>query len=320
MLPIYFAPLEGVTDTIFRRVHHACFSGVDKYFIPFISPTQNLNFSPRELFGIAPQANEGIPAVPQIMAKNPDHFLWAARTLRDMGYTEVNLNLGCPSGTVTAKSKGSGLLREKELLVQLLDGIYAAAPLPISVKTRIGFESEEEWDKLLPIFAGYPIHELIIHPRTRKQFYSGTPHISAYERALDRISVPMVYNGDLFTAEDCHNHIRQFPETTALMLGRGLISNPALAQSLTGGEALTRESLRNFHDKLWQTYLDRGPESFALSRMHDVVRHICCCFEDCDKTAKSLHKAKNAAAYKDAAAKLFECHELRENPCFLPKG
>ena len=130
----------------------------------------------------------------------------------------------------------------------------------------------------------------------------------------------MVYNGDLFTAEDCHNHIRRFPETTALMLGRGLISNPALAQSLTGGEALTRESLRNFHDTLWQAYLDRGPESFALSRMHDVVRHICCCFEDCDKTAKSLHKAKNAAAYKDAAAKLFECHELRENPCFLPKG
>ena len=138
MLPIYFAPLEGVTDTIFRRVHHACFSGVTKYFIPFISPTQNLSFSPRELFGIAPQANEGIPAVPQIMAKNPDHFLWAARTLRDMGYTEVNLNLGCPSGTVTAKSKGSGLLREKELLVQLFDGIYAAAPLPISIKTRIG--------------------------------------------------------------------------------------------------------------------------------------------------------------------------------------
>lgn len=317
---IYFAPLEGITDSIFRRVHHASFGGVEKYFIPFISPTQNLTFTPRELFGIGPQANEGVPAVPQIMAKNAEHFLWAAGALRDMGYSEVNLNLGCPSGTVTAKGKGSGLLRDTDSLCRLLDGIYACPPLPVSIKTRIGFESTEEWPRIMNILASYPIHELTIHPRTRQQFYSGQPHVAAYDQAFDRMSMPIVYNGDLFTADECFDLLKRFPNTHALMLGRGLIANPALAQELTGGEKLTHAALREFHDRLWNAYLERGPVSFALSRMHDTMRHICCCLEDCTKPAKAVHKANTVAAYEEAAARLFDTCPLREVPCFNPKG
>ena len=137
-MTLYFAPLEGVTDAVFRRIHHECFPGVSKYFIPFISPTQNLAFTSRDWAAIAPENNIGVPAVPQLLAKDAALFLWAAQALCDMGYPEVNLNLGCPSGTVTAKGKGSGLLADVPALEQLLDGIFEKPPIPVSIKTRIG--------------------------------------------------------------------------------------------------------------------------------------------------------------------------------------
>lgn len=155
-MTLYFAPLEGVTDAVFRRIHHECFPGVSKYFIPFISPTQNLAFTSRDWAAIAPENNIGVPAVPQLLAKDASLFLWAAQALCDMGYPEVNLNLGCPSGTVTAKGKGSGLLADVPALERLLDGIFEKRPIPVSIKTRIGYAHVEEWDRLLDVFARYP--------------------------------------------------------------------------------------------------------------------------------------------------------------------
>ena len=149
---IYFAPMEGVTDAIFRRVHRRHFDGVDKYFMPFISPTKSMTFTRREQFDMSPAQNAGMPAVPQILCNSAASFNELAILLRDMGYRELNLNLGCPSGTVTAKGKGSGLLRTPDRLRELLDGIYAHPVLPISIKTRIGYESAEEWPRLLAIY------------------------------------------------------------------------------------------------------------------------------------------------------------------------
>lgn len=318
MLPIYFGPLEGVTDTIFRRVHHAHFSGVTKYYIPFVSPTKNMFFTARELYAISPELNQGLPVVPQIMAKDASLFLWCAGELKNMGYTEVNFNIGCPSGTVTAKGKGSGLLRTPDLLVALLDEIFEKSPLPVSIKTRIGFESDEEWPRILSILSSYPIHELTVHPRTRIQFYTGTPYRNRFDETFDRISCSVVYNGDLFTPGDCDTLITDCPNTSALMLGRGLIANPALAQQMTGGEKLTLTSLKRFHDDLLDAYLDRGPENFALVRMTAIMKHMLSGFTDNEKPRKVFRKASSVSAYKEAAARLFECHELSENPYFLP--
>ena len=228
-MTLYFAPLEGVTDAVFRRIHHECFPGVSKYFIPFISPTQNLAFTSRDWAAIAPENNIGVPAVPQLLAKDAALFLWAAQALCDMGYPEVNLNLGCPSGTVTAKGKGSGLLADVPALERLLDGIFEKPPIPVSIKTRIGYARVEEWDRLLDVFARYPIHELIIHPRTRAEFYRGTPHADAFAKAYGTLGMPLCYNGDLFSEADCLELTRHFPNTHALMLGRGLIANPAFS-------------------------------------------------------------------------------------------
>lgn len=317
-LPVYFAPLEGITDAAYRRVHHACFGGVSKYFIPFISPTQNLRFTTRELVAVSPRQNAGLFAVPQILTKNAGHFLWAAQALFDMGYGEVNLNLGCPSGTVTAKGKGAGMLADVPGLMAFLDEVFAHAPLRVSVKTRIGCCVPDEFERLLPVFSRYPIHELIIHPRTRNEFYSGTPHRNVYAGALSETRLPLVYNGDLFTAEDCRALEASCSGTHALMIGRGLIANPALAQELAGGNALTLPAIRSFLDGLEEAYLAAYPKNVAVGRLREVMKHMVCCFESPEKPRKAFRKASSLAAYHDALAALLEEHSLRESPCFVP--
>ncbi len=319
-LAIYAAPLEGVTDAVFRRVHSAHFSGVAKYFIPFISPTQNLCLTSRDLSAVAPEQNAGLYAVPQVLTRNADHFLWAARTLFDLGYGEINLNAGCPSGTVTAKGKGAGMLADVSTLAFFLDDIYAKAPLKVSIKTRIGYTSTEEFGRILELYGRYPVHELIIHPRTRGEFYKGKPHRDIYAQALKDTSLPLVYNGDLFTAADCRAFETVFPGTRALMTGRGLIANPALAQEYGGAEPLSRAALRAFVEDLLRAYLERYPAHVAVGRMREVMKHVTCCFEDASKVAKAIRKADKLPAYTDAVARLFDSCALCAQPGFLPEA
>lgn len=314
---VYFAPLEGVTDVVYRRVHHACFTGVRKYFIPFVSPTHHLTFSSREQRQISSVENAGVPAVPQILTKNAEHFLWMACSLRDVGYGEINLNLGCPSGTVTAKGKGSGMLRDREVLARFLDEVFAHSPIPVSIKTRVGYESPEEWPALLEIFARYPVHELIVHPRTRTEFYGGRPHRELCRAVLEDTALPLVYNGDLFSELDCRMLLETYPGAKALMLGRGLVANPALAQSMNGGEPLTLTALRNFHDRLYAEYLERWPKNAVVGHMHEIMKYVLCCFEDPRKPRKALRKAATLEDYTAAVDQLFDSCPMLENPCFL---
>ncbi|MBR5302866.1 MAG: tRNA-dihydrouridine synthase family protein [Clostridia bacterium] len=318
--PIYFAPLEGVTDAVYRRVHHAHFGGVDKYFIPFISPTQNLVLTPRERNNVSPEVNAGMRVVPQVLTKKADHFLWAAEQLGDMGYEELNLNVGCPSGTVTAKGKGAGMLLDIDALDRFLEEIYAHASARISIKTRIGFFSAEEFDDLLAVYNRYPVHELIIHPRTREQYYKGTPHREVYAACEARTHLPLVYNGDLFTPQDCRSFAAQHPQTQALMLGRGMLANPALAQTAAGGAPLTRESLKAFHDDLFASYQEAYHTSAVLGRMREVAKNIACCFEGADKPLKAARKANSIPVYEDAIARLFGDYTLSANPCFSERS
>ena len=315
---LYFAPLEGITDATYRRAHHDCFGGVCRYFIPFLSPTQNLCLTPRERANVAPEHNASLTAVPQILTKNADHFLWAARTLRDMGYGEVNLNLGCPSGTVTAKGKGAGMLCDLPALDRFLCDVFARTPVRISIKTRMGFAGLHEWDALLSLFSRFPISELIVHARTRSEFYGGSPHREAFASSFAHTPLPLVYNGDLFTAQDCRALLAACPRTHALMLGRGLIANPALARTLHGGQPLTRDALRAFHDRLLGEYASLYPDHVTLGRMREVMNHVVCCFEAPEKPRKAIRKATNLCAYTEAVARLFGEHALRANPSFLP--
>jgi len=319
-LPVYFAPMEGVTDAVYRRVHHAHFSGIDKYFIPFISPTQNLVLTPRERSNVSPEVNAGLRAVPQILTKKADHFLWAAQILHDMGYEEINLNIGCPSGTVTSKGKGSGMLLDLHALDSFLEEVYAHTPVRVSIKTRIGFFSADEFGDLLEIYNRYPVHELIIHPRTREQQYKGTPHREVYQTCEEKTPLTLVYNGDLFTPQACCDFAAAHSSTHALMLGRGMLANPALAQTYAGGAPLTRQSLKAFHDDLFAAYQQAYHTSAVLGRMREVAKNIACCFDGADKPLKAARKANSIPVYEDAMARLFGDYTLSANPCFSERS
>ena len=302
-MTVYLAPLEGVTDAVFRRVHRDCFSGVAKYFIPFVSPTQNLAFTARDLSVFAPENGFGVP---QLLCKDAALFLWAAQALSDMGYGEVNLNLGCPSGTVTAKGKGAGMLRDPARLDAFLDAVFSAVEGPVSVKTRIGVQKPEEFAALLDIYNHYPICELTIHPRVMKQLYRGQADRAAFAAALPECRMPVCYNGDVTTSEELHTLEAEFPQLSGIMVGRGLIADPALFRRARGGAPASREELRGYCDDLYHGYTEAfGAASCAVSRMKAHWFYLIHRFEGADPLEKPLRKAREGWEYETVVNQIF---------------
>ena len=234
-----------------------------------------------------------------------------------MGYEEVNLNIGCPSGTVTAKGKGSGMLRDLYDLDAFLNQVCAKSPIAVSVKTRIGFESPDEWPEILDTLAEFPLKEIIIHPRTRSSFYkAGTLQLDTFRLAVER-KLPLVYNGDLFSVEDAAAIQAEFPGMP-MMMGRGLVCNPALAQEVTGSVPLEKAAFRAFHDALWDAYRQDRPLDQAHSRMRELMIYMSCAFAEADKAAKNVRKS-SPKTYDDAINRLFD-HDLAQPPCFSQEG
>lgn len=241
----FFAPMEGITGALFRRTHRRFFPGVDRYFMPFLSPSQHHVFTRRELRDILPEQDGDLDAVPQLLTRSGADFLWAAGELARMGYREVNLNLGCPSGTVVAKKKGSGFLFYTVELDRFLEQVVKELEpdgISVSVKTRIGLNSPDEFEDLMQIYNRYPLKELIIHPRVRSDFYANKPNLRVFGEGAKQSSNPVCYNGDIFTREAFTAFTEQFPQNQfpmieSVMLGRGAVANPALFQQLKAVES-----------------------------------------------------------------------------------
>ena len=298
----YFAPLEGLTDSTYRRLHHQFFGGPDRYYTPFFSPTVHRALTPKEERELPRADAVDFTVVPQVLTKSSDDFLWFAGVCRDLGYREINLNLGCPSGTVTAKGKGSGMLRDPDALDCFLYNIFAHAPLPVSVKTRIGFEQPEEWEKLLAIYNRYPIVELIVHPRVRTVFYNGPVDMDAFRYAMEVSKAPVCYNGSLCTKQDIENIAKQFPHMESVMLGRGLIAAPGLLTP-DGTDAKTLEA---FHDALFAEYMRAfGSERNTMFRMKENWRYWLCKFAGSKKLGKQLRKTTKLQEYKTIVHQIF---------------
>ncbi len=298
--------MEGITDYIFRNIHHKYFPGADKYYTPFFSPTNDGRFPPRNMRDFDRESNQNVPVVPQLLTKHGADFLWAARILSDLGYEEVNLNLGCPSGTVTAKGKGSGLLSDLKGLKCLLDEIFTAPPSKISVKTRLGRNTPEEFPRLLEIFNQYPISELTVHCRVGADFYRKPARPEAFALPLEESRAPVCYNGDLMTREQILEFQNQYLAASAAMLGRGAVADPALIRRLKGGSSADRETLQKYNEELFDRYSSAfGSPKSALGRMKEIWFYQICLFTGAERYEKRLKKTTSPEEYRDLTARIF---------------
>ena len=179
---LYFAPMEGITAYTYRNAHFECFGGADKYFAPFIVPTENERITLKTLRDLLPENNK-VKVVPQVLGSDGVVFGEFTKKLQHLGYDEVNLNFGCPSGTVVKKSRGAGALKDLDRLDKFLDSAFSNSDIKISVKTRTGFESHNEFEKIMEVYNKYPISELIVHPRIREEYYKGVPNMESFDKA-----------------------------------------------------------------------------------------------------------------------------------------
>ena len=303
----YFAPLEGLTDSIYRRLHHQYFSGVDRYYMPFLSPTVHRTLTHREDRELPMADSVDFTAIPQLLTKVPEDFLWAARQCADRGYAEVNLNVGCPSGTVVSKGKGSGMLRDAEGLDRFLDAVFQDSPLPISVKTRLGMERAEEFPALLEVFNRYPIEELTIHPRVRKQFYDGGVDMEMFRYAAEHSTNPLCYNGDITSPGQAEALQQAYPALEAVMIGRGLVADPGMLQGGTDVRAL-----EGFMNALLEEYtVSFGGSRNAMFRLKENWGFLHSRFEGVDKLWKQLRKTTDLGEYKRITAEIFHTLPLK---------
>lgn len=297
--------MEGITGRVFRRVHAECFGALDRYYTPFLTPPRvGSSFGKRDCGEVDPENNRGLDVVPQLLTKDADEFLWAARLLAEMGYREVNLNLGCPSGTVVAKGKGSGFLRNLEELDAFLGKICADSPLPVSVKTRIGVKDDAEYEAILELYCRHPLAELIVHPRVQKDRYQGTPRQEAYGKTLDAAPFPAAYNGDILGRDDMDALLKAYPQTRHVMLGRGILANPALARMLRGGSSVTLAELERFHDKLFGAY-EAEMGGNAVFRMKEWWSYAKFAFANPLAVTRGIRKARRIEEYRAAVERIF---------------
>lgn len=314
-MKFYFAPLEGITGYIYRNAYEKYFRQIDKYFLPFISPTKNKGFTTRELNDILPENNEGLNVVPQILTNNSEYFIGTVNELTKFGYDEINLNLGCPSGTVVSKYKGSGFLAQREKLDEFLEDIFSNATTKISIKTRIGKDSPEEFYKIIEIFNKYPLEELIIHPRIQTDFYKNKPNMEVFKYGFEQSKNPVCYNGDIFNVEDYKSLTEAYPSLNSVMLGRGLLANPALIREIKNNQISDKQVIKAFHDTVYEGYQKiLSGDRNVLFKMKEFWFYMIRLFAESDKYAKKIRKADSLRDYEAIISMLFQELNIGESP------
>ena len=307
----YLAPMEGITGFIYRNAVHEFFGeGIVRYFTPFIAPRPKKGMQSKERRGLLPENNVGIPLIPQLLTNKAADFAELSHEICEQyGYDEINLNAGCPSKTVVGHGKGSGILKDTEALDRFLNEVFEKCRCKVSVKTRLGMYDPAEFERILEIYNQYPMTELIIHPRVQADQYRGSVRMEDFCRALEKCKMPVVYNGDIFRVTDYQEKMAQIGSSTdkpvkAVMLGRGILKNPALARMLChaddpqeNGEA-TKEELRAFHDRIFYSYQEIfDGEMPLLFHMKELWGAMGSMFAEQEKSLKKIRKSKNTAEY-----------------------
>ena len=307
----YLAPMEGITGFIYRNAYEKFFHNIDKYFTPFIVANKSKSLKTKELRDVLPENNKCMNIVPQILTNDSEDFIITSKRLQQLGYNEVNLNLGCPSGTVVSKNRGSGFLALRDELDKFLEEIFTLENMKISIKTRIGKDNPEEFYELIKIYNKYPLEELIIHPRTRNDFYGNKPNLDVFKDALSLSKAEVCYNGDIFTANNYNNLVKEFPKVRKVMLGRGILANPGLIGEIKDGTFIDKKVLREFHDEILNNYIELfKEEKNAIFRMKELWGYMIYIFSDNKKYAKKIKKAQKLKEYNEAVSSLFQEQEI----------
>ena len=301
-----FAPMEGVTSCVYRRIHRQFFTGVDRYCAPFLAPDGSGKVKLSALRDLTPERNpQGLP-LPQILCNSSEAFLALSRELDAMGYEEINLNAGCPSGTVVPKHKGAGMLLDLRSLDNFLADVFSRCPLRVSVKSRLGVESTSEFPAILDIFNKYPLAELILHARDRAGMYKSRPDLPAFGAALSASRANVCYNGNILGPDTYNTVMSTFPALDRMMIGRGAVANPALFRQLKGGTILDAAELRAFLEALCAALMDDGlQERFVLGRMKEVWYYVNYMFPGSTREMKALNKAASLSDYRAAMGAVF---------------
>lgn len=304
------APMEGITTYIYRSTFEKYYGGISRYYTPFLA---SMHLSSREKNEVLPEHNEGMTLIPQILSNRADEFLEITKALQAYGYDTVNLNLGCPSGTVVSKHRGSGFLAVPEELDAFLAEIFDKCPLKISVKTRIGISDESEWEDILKVYEKYPIAELIIHTRLQKDFYKlpTRPHTFAAAR---RLGIPLCYNGDITSPETQQAALTVDPHIDRFMLGRGIIADPELVETLSSqSPARDKDRLQSFLTDICDRYLAEmsGGERNTLYKLKEIWVYLGSLFVDAEKYVKKIKKANRLTEYEAAMRSLFDNCEMK---------
>ncbi len=298
-----YAPMEGITLSHFRRIHHEMFPGVSEYYTPFIAPDSNGGFRAKFLRELTTDCGQ-VPLIPQLLVNNAEAFCLTADRLVELGFREINLNVGCPSGTVFSKHKGAGMLRDLPTLDSLLDRVMdhaEKAGYRISVKTRMGIHSTEEFPAIMEIYEKYPIKKCIVHARCRDDFYQGRADLAGFAAAASASRLHLVYNGDIAEQKDLEALRQAAPTVDSVMVGRAAVANPALFRVLQGGPQLTKEELRMFHDRLTEAWLEDGLSPvFTVERMKTLWAYMQTMFPESKKEIKAIMKSRSLDSYRSA--------------------
>jgi len=314
---LILAPLQGFTDAAFRQVYPRHFTGFDEAMAPFISTMGQKRVKPSCIKDVLPENNPVLPVIPQILSNAAEDFIFLACYLADMGYDSVNWNLGCPHSKIAKKRRGSGLLCWPDQIDSFLDKVVGAIPCSLSVKVRLGMKKNDEIFDLLPVFEKYPLKEIIVHPRTGVQLYTGVADIDAFGLILERTNHTLVYNGDITGIKSFQVLEQRFPKIESFMIGRGVLADPFLPAALKGEVRDRSQDLARigaFHDDLFDTY-DRelyGPAHIA-GRMKGFWTYLAPSFRKGEKGLKRILKSKSREEYL-VQARRFLAEEIPFSP------
>jgi len=305
------SPLQGFTDFRFRNAQNKLFGGIDTYYSPYIRLNGKLVIKPSYERDLLPENNLGLEVIPQVITNDADEFLFVAKYVRELGYKELNWNLGCPYPMVTKSGMGSGLISNPEKINTILHRAHTESDIIVSMKMRLGYENSEEILDVLPILDTYPIKNIAIHARIGKQLYKGGVHLDAFQQCIDNTKHKLYYNGDITSVAKFHEMQQRFPSIDHWMIGRGLISDPFLPSMIkndtTEYPVNKMELFSAFHDTLYAIYSESlSGSAHILLKMYHLWEYFSTTFSNPHKVLKKIKKAQSIRNYEAAVAEIFK--------------